>query len=302
MGGALLCVSVNCHGSVGDLMKNVQEANARAALRERLKCMEKEALRKEANRFDIDLYGCNLDRLDEVCDIFLSDEAILGDLYEEEYDRQWMEPTPLFASIVVDGYDAPLDPEMPIASITQIQDNATVWFCRKACEEPEQIAKLIRENRTRKSQRRTCSKMRSDLSPQDIQDLYFSIGMITKLAAALREGNTVTGWHSATIKTKSGGTFVEQGWSWTLFFSTATLPGKFVWSHRERKGGAYNALVVDETWDTDDDFIEWWSNMSERTMCAYTGFLIYSHNLGLAKLEGTPRAADFDLSRKRPIE
>lgn len=205
-------------------------------------------------------------------------EAMWANLDVNEWEARWIE---CVIGIVddksKDGTFLRLD--APLSSVP-IEDGDQLSFVTRRATEQER-ADRIRGSRVRLSRRKI------KLQPKELRSQLFSRDLILKAAAALRQGHQVSGFHTLHCKLKSGGQFQIEGWSWTLLFDPAGQ--LFVWRHQERSGGE----VIDECWSTDEKFVDWWSQMSEQTICAYSGLLIYPDRLEAALLEGTPMCTDF---------
>lgn len=90
-------------------------------------------------------------------------------------------------------------------------------------------------------------------------------------------------------KLRSGQTFQSEAWCWSLFYDSNK--SEFVWSHRKACNGNHDKHISD-TWKAKEEFIDWWANMTERSIGAYAATLLLSEDgQGLREaieLRGTP--------------
>lgn len=217
---------------------------------------------------------------------------LVSDLIAECYDVMWtdmkvddFEARWISSCIVLIHGDKvlPLDASVKDA-IGQDGVHLTVMI-REATAE-EQLARC-------KASRVRQSKRKQKLVPKELPNTLFSRDLLGRAALALRRGRQVSGFHM--LKCKIGQLeWTEEDWSWTLLHDHTD--NQFVWRHQQRGHQA----VLAEAWDTEDEFVHFWGQLSERTACAYASLLLYADRAEAALLQGTVVSNHFNFPAPAP--
>lgn len=197
-------------------------------------------------------------------------QAIWADVDEDEFERRWVGR---YLSIIHPSGDGFLDPATQFDSVQEWRDGDHLSFIVRVATADEQ-AHRIRTSRLRRS------KTKTELLPKQLRRTHFSPELLAKVTDALRQGRQLSGFHSLTCKIGSLH-YQEESWSWTLLYDSNSH--QFIWRHQIRG----QTGVESEAWSTDAAFIDFWSQMSERSACAYAGLLLYGDRPEAALLEGT---------------
>jgi len=197
-------------------------------------------------------------------------EAMWQHLSEDAFEERWI--SQCLAVVHENGLEM-LSPHAALASIPIVDGAQLSFMLRKASD--EELIDRLRQSRLR------LSRTRTKLLPKALRNVPFTRDMLSRAALALRTGKQVSGFHTLTSRINQL-EFQEDNWSWTLLYDHADA-GQFVWRHQERGSPA----VVVEAWPTDAGFIEFWSQMTEQSSCAFAGLLLYDTRPEAVLLEGT---------------
>jgi len=200
-------------------------------------------------------------------------DVMWADLHEDEFEARWVDR---YVAILKDCVF--LNPDSALSAIPVEEGNTLNFMIRESTN-------AEKEDRLRKSRIRQSWRRRT-LQPQELRSQVFSRDVLSRSAEALRQGRQVSGFHVLTCKIGKL-EYQEERWSWTLLFKPDDQ--QFVWCHQQRG----NNVVVEEIWASDADFLDFWSQMSEQSICAYAGLLLYSSQRDAALLEGTPVSHHF---------
>jgi len=154
-------------------------------------------------------------------------------------------------------------------------------FVLQVADPDEQI---VRRRLSRLRQAQSGRKTKLVPTDKDLSSVPFKRDLIARVARALIDGRQVSGHHEVHCRMGSL-TWTEQDYSWTLLY----IQGAFVWRHQRRGQN----IIEQDTFPSEDKFIDFWTQLSEKSACIYSGLLLYKDNREAVKLEGTPLIEHF---------
>jgi len=154
-------------------------------------------------------------------------------------------------------------------------------FVLQVADVDEQI---VRRRLSRMRQAQSGRKTKLVPTDKDLSSAPFKRDLMARVAHALIDGRQVSGHHEVFCRMGSL-TWTEQDYSWTLLF----VQGDFVWRH-QRRG---QSIIEQDTFPSEDTFLDFWTQLSEKSACVYSGLLLYKDNREAVKLEGTPLIEHF---------
>lgn len=145
-----------------------------------------------------------------------------------------------------------------------------------------------RAHRQQQSRLRLARMGRSKLANLDLRKVCFSRDLMSRATDALQQGFQLSGSHKLKCQRRTV-VWSEENWSWTLLYDRNSR--HFAWRHHTRQSGA----IIEEVWESEEQFIEFWTQLSDASVCAYTALLVYGDDIKDAVLlEGAPTAAQLD--------
>lgn len=203
------------------------------------------------------------------------------DLSEDQFEARWTT-----TRMVLSRNDSIIPDDIPIVDALAMDDKAQcsvieLGFILQVASDEEQVRRR-RLSRIRQSQ----TGNRTKLVPmdKDLSRVPFKRDLIARVAHALEQGRQVSGHHEITCR-KGALSWAEQDYSWTLLYQHNI----FVWRHQRRGQDS----TEQDSFPSQEEFIDFWTQLSERSACIYSGLLLYKDSQEATRLEGTPLIADF---------
>jgi len=144
-----------------------------------------------------------------------------------------------------------------------------------------------RAHRQQRSRLRLAKMGRTKLVHPDLRNVCFSKDLISRATHALQQGLQLSGYHKLKCQNRTA-VWSEENWSWTLLYDRNSR--HFAWRHHTRQ----SRDVIEEVWESEEQFIDFWTQLSDASACAYTALLVYGDDIQAILLEGAPTAAQLN--------
>lgn len=192
----------------------------------------------------------------------------------EDFEKMWIDN-----EITLIRDDQVLGREQQVKDCQLRDGDALLLYISPSLEDPVQ--------RQQRSRLRLAKMGRSKLVPPDLRNTCFSRDLISRATHALQQGLQLSGYHKLQCRNRSA-VWSEENWSWTLLYDRNSR--HFAWRHHTRQ----SRDMIEQVWESEEQFIDFWTQLSDASACAYTALLVYGDDIQAVLLEGAPTAAQLN--------